>query len=190
MLTTFIFRKRSGDISSNYGIPGTCARNEVFTGDDYILEFNDINGVNKNFNKHMMTYLKLIWILIKAQFCRIFLRKLNVSFIKVNGSWYCDIKGWPERFFPNALMVGDASRLIQMNSDGKEYVTFEVVPSRKKRMGNLIELTRTSSSTTGGGYYKTGFANADLSNVWLCPVTLFVLGRYPEYIYFRRIEKK
>ena len=138
----------------------------------------------------MMTYLKLIWILIKAQFCRIFLRKLNVSFIKVDGCWYCDIKGWPERFFQNALMVGDASRLIQMNSDGKEYVTFEVVPSRKKRMGNLIELTRTSSSTTGGGYYKTDFANADLSNIWLCPVTLFVLGRYPEFIYFRRIEKK
>lgn len=139
----------------------------------------------------MMNYLKLIWIFIKAQFCRIFLRKLNVSFIKVDGNWYCDIKGWPERFFPNALMVGDASRLIQMNSGGKEYVTFKVIPSTKKRSGgDLIELTRISSSTTGGGYYKTDFRNASLSNVWLCPVTLFVLGRYPEYIYFRRIVKK
>ncbi len=137
-----------------------------------------------------MTYLKLFRIFIKAQFCRIFFRKLHVSFIKVDGSWYCDIKGWPERFFTNALMVGDASRLIQMNSGGKEYVTFEVIPSRKKRSGNnLIELTQTSSSTTGGGYYKTDFGNAYLSNIWLCPVTLFVLGRYPEYIYFRRIEK-
>ena len=126
----------------------------------------------------MMTYCKLFWIFIKAQFCRIFLRKLNVSFIKVDGDWYCDIKGWPERFFPNALMVGDASRLIQLNSNGKDYVTFEVIPSRKKMNGeNLIELTRTSSSIAGGGYYKTDFANADLSRIWLCPVTLFVLGR-------------
>ena len=137
-----------------------------------------------------MTYLQLFGIFIKAQFCRIFLRKLNVSFIKVDGSWYCDIKGWPERFFPNALMVGDASRLIQMNSGGKEYITFEVIPSKKKRRdNNLIELTQTSSSTTGGGYYKTDFCNAGLSNIWLCPITLFVLGRYPEYIYFRRVEK-
>jgi hypothetical protein len=51
-------------------------------------------------------------------------------------------------------------------------------------------LALTSSSIVGGGYYKTDFANADLSRIWLCPVTLFVLGRYPEYIYFRRIEKK
>ena len=147
--------------------------------------------MNNKTRQQMMTYCKLFWIFIKAQFCRIFLRKLNVSFIKVDGDWYCDIKGWPERFFPNALMVGDASRLIQLNSNGKDYVTFEVVPSRKKMSGeNFIELTRTSSSIAGGGYYKTDFANADLSRIWLCPVTLFVLGRYPEYIYFRRIEKK
>ena len=137
----------------------------------------------------MKTYLKLFWVFVKAQFCRVFLRKLNVSFVKVDGDWYCDIKGWPERFFPNALMVGDAGRLIEINSDGREYVTFEVIPSRKKRRADdMIELTQTSSSVTGGGYYKAVVAGMKLSRIWLCPVTLFVLGRYPAYIYFRRVS--
>ena len=75
----------------------------------------------------MKAYLKLFWIFIKAQFSRIFLRRLKVSFKKVYGDWYCDIKGWPEKFFPNSLMVADASRLIQHMSDGKDYVTFVIL---------------------------------------------------------------
>lgn len=87
----------------------------------------------------MKTYLKLFWVFVKAQFCRVFLRKLNVSFVKVDGDWYCDIKGWPERFFPNALMVGDAGRLIEINSDGREYVTFEdmALPGYLVRAGKI-----------------------------------------------------
>ena len=139
----------------------------------------------------MMAYLKLFWIFIKAQFCRIFLRRLNVSFKKVYGNWYCDIKGWPEKFFPNSLMVADASRLIQYMSDDKDYVTFDVVPSKKERQEEgFIKLLLYKSSLTGGGYYSTQIGDVKLNHVWLCPVTLFVLGRYPQYIYFKRVETK
>ena len=140
--------------------------------------------------KTMMDYLKLFWIFIKAQFCRIFLRRLNVSFKKVYGDWYCDIKGWPEKFFLNSLMVADASRLIQFMSDGKDYVTFDVVPSKKElQKDGLIKLSLYQSSLTGGGYYSTQVGDVKLTRVWLCPVTLFVLGRYPQYIYFKKVSK-
>ena len=139
----------------------------------------------------MMAYLKLFWIFIKAQFCRIFLRRLNVSFKKVHGDWYCDIKGWPKKYFPNSLMVGDASRLIQLKSNGKDYVTFDVLPSRKElEEDGLIRLSLYESSIAGGGYYSTQVDDVKLNRVWLCPVTLFVLGRYPQYIYFRRVDDK
>ena len=139
----------------------------------------------------MMAYFKLFWIFIKAQFYRIFLRRLNVSFKKVYGDWYCDIKGWPEKFFPNSLMVADASRLIQYMSDGKDYVTFDVVPSKKElEEDGLIRLSLYESSIAGGGYYSTQIDDVKLNRVWLCPVTLFVLGRYPQYIYFRRVDDK
>lgn len=135
-----------------------------------------------------MSYLKLFWIFIKAQFCRIFFRRLKVSFKKVYGDWYCDIKGWPEKFFPNSLMVGDASMLIQLMSGGEDYVSFDVLPSKKEiEEEGLIKLTLYKSSTTGGGYYSTQVGEMKLAHVWLCPVTLFVLGRYPQYIYFKRV---
>ena len=135
-----------------------------------------------------MSYLKLFWIFIKAQFCRIFFRRLKVSFKKVYGDWYCDIKGWPEKFFPNSLMVGDASMLIQLMSGGEDYVSFDVHPSKKEiEEEGLIKLTLYKSSITGGGYYSTQVGEMKLAHVWLCPVTLFVLGRYPQYIYFKRV---
>lgn len=135
-----------------------------------------------------MSYLKLFWIFIKAQFCRIFFRRLKVSFKKVYGDWYCDIKGWPEKFFPNSLMVGDASMLIQLMSGGEDYVSFDVLPSKKEiEEEGLIKLTLYKSSITGGGYYSTQVGEMKLAHVWLCPVTLFVLGRYPQYIYFKRV---
>lgn len=135
-----------------------------------------------------MSYLKLFWIFIKAQFCRIFFRRLKVSFKKVYGDWYCDIKGWPEKFFPNSLMVGDASMLIQLMSGGDDYVSFDVLPSKKEiEEEGFIKLTLYKSSITGGGYYSTQVGEMKLAHVWLCPVTLFVLGRYPQYIYFKRV---
>ena len=141
-------------------------------------------------SKNMIDYLRLFWIFLKAQFCRIFFRRLNVSFKKVHGNWYCDIKGWPEKFFPNSLMVDDASRLIQKMSDGKEYVTFDVIPSMKLvDEADLVSLSLTSSSITCGGFYETIVDGEEFPDVWLCPVTLFVLGRYPKYIYFRRVVK-
>ena len=141
-------------------------------------------------SKNMIDYLRLFWIFLKAQFCRIFFRRLNVSFKKVHGNWYCDIKGWPEKFFPNSLMVGDASKLIQKMSDGKEYVTFDVIPTKNEiDEPGLVKLLLESSSIAGGGYYETIVDGEEFSLVWLCPVTLFVLGRYPKYIYFRRVVK-
>ena len=141
-------------------------------------------------SKNMIDYLRLFWIFLKAQFCRIFFRRLNVSFKKVHGEWYCDIKGWPEKFFPNSLMVGDASKLIQKMSDGKEYVTFDVIPTKNEiDEPGLVKLSLESSSIAGGGYYETIVDGEEFSVVWLCPVTLFVLGRYPKYIYFRRVVK-
>jgi hypothetical protein len=88
-------------------------------------------------------------------------------------------------------MVADASRLIQYMSDGKDYVTFDVVPSKKElEEDGLIRLSLYESSIAGGGYYSTQVDDVKLNRVWLCPVTLFVLGRYPQYIYFRRVDDK
>lgn len=131
--------------------------------------------------------LKVLWILIKVRAYTLFRRSLNVSFKNVRGAWYCDIPGWPEVYFPNTVMVGDASLLIAEQAGEADYVTFRVEFSNKyKKHTGYVTLSQKHSCLTGGAYYYGG---EQFSDVWLCPVTLFVLGQYPNYIYFKRKEK-
>jgi hypothetical protein len=81
-------------------------------------------------------------------------------------------------------MVGQASQLIdgkyrELGADNNQ-ITFSVYIGKKQKQGwNL--LTKTYSSTIEGGFYN----GCGFNNVWLCPVTLFVLGKYPEQIQFK-----
>ena len=128
--------------------------------------------------------LKVLWILCKVRAYTLFRKSLKVSFKRVRGAWYCDIPGWPQIYFPNAVMVGDASLLIQEQAGEEDYVTFQVAFGNKyKAHPGCVTLSQKHSSLTGGAYYYGG---ERFSNVWLCPVTLFVLGQYPNFIYFRR----
>lgn len=134
--------------------------------------------------KNWKANLKVLWILFKVIVYTLFTKSLKVSFKKVNGMWYCDIPGWPQVYFPNSLMVGDASSLISSMAGDSDYVTFDVVFSNKyKEHSDYITLSQKHSSLKGGAYYYGG---ERFSNVWLCPVTLFVLGQYPNFIYFRQ----
>ena len=50
------------------------------------------------------------------------------------------------------------------------------------------QLQKNSSTLTGGAFYKdaSGYFEEEL---WLCPVTLFLLGKYPERILIYRINR-
>ena len=54
------------------------------------------------------------------------------------------IKGWPEKFFPNSLMVADASRLIQLMSDGKELDAYHA-DSRMALPGDTVRSWKISA---------------------------------------------
>lgn len=41
-------------------------------------------------------------------------------------------------------------------------------------------------SLTGGSFYNVTGLEGFEREIWLCPVTLFVLGRYPKYIYIKK----
>ena len=117
-------------------------------------------------------------------------KKKIVSFKKVDGKWYCDIKRWPKALFAQTLMVGNASKLIEELSNGDDYVRFETIASNvwiPNINQEYIELMMAYSSLTGGAHY---WIQPDITSetLWLCPVTLFVYKKYPSYIYFKRIS--
>ena len=103
-----------------------------------------------------------------------------------DGRWYVDFPGWPFDHH-NLMMVAGADKLCDFLSDDGYFTHVDVVPSNKRldKPGYAC-LEQGVHSLTGGSHYQvTGLPGFE-REIWLCPVTLFVLGRYPKYIYIKK----
>lgn len=131
-----------------------------------------------------MNYLKFIELFCKANLERLTKKSINVSFKRINNTWYCDIPGWPEEYFANTMMVTDAHTLLCRLSPDANYITLKVKchSTASENATNVMEkiATNGNNEVTGGAIYKMG----DLDHIWLCPVTQFVLGGFPKFIEF------
>lgn len=113
----------------------------------------------------------------------------NVSFTKEeDGCWYVDFPGWPLSHH-NLMMVAGADTMLDVLNDGSNHVKLFV--SMKPIDG--IKLNRLDSSLTGGAHYEVDKDSKDKikefteKTIWLCPVTLTVLGQYPETMYYKKV---
>ena len=102
-----------------------------------------------------------------------------------DGVWYVDFPDWPFAHH-NLAMVGGADKLCSYLADGKQTIRVKVIASQHSLpFSGYGLLTKTYSNLLyGADYDATGFEDFHRS-VWICPVTLFVLGRYPKYIYVK-----
>ena len=76
---------------------------------------------------------------------------------EADGCWYVDFPDWPFDHH-NLMMVAGADDLCEF----------------------------LSHSLTGGAHYEVNGIAGFTKKIWLCPVTLFVLGNYPAYIYLKK----
>lgn len=113
-----------------------------------------------------------------------------------DGRWYVVFPGWPLNCGHLEMVAGADDMLNLLDRDAQHHrVTVSVCPSRKQRSReDRIELTCRKSSLGGGAFYTVqgldgwGTPGAKREKqLWLCPVTLCVLGRYPKYIYVRQL---
>lgn len=131
----------------------------------------------------------------------------EITFVKDDDTWYVDFPEWPWRR-ENLAMVCGADKMLDILSNYGTRVKLLVKPKQEaydsenwKKMyaEGWKELKQQRSSLTGGAFYTTkGLPNFTRTNpitkkleertVWLCPVTLFVLGHYPKYIYGKVID--
>jgi hypothetical protein len=106
-----------------------------------------------------------------------------------DGCWYIDYPEWPFDHH-NLMMVAGADRLCDELSDDDKTTYVDVVPSNTVRlMPDYACLVRQKYSISGGATYSVEGLPRAHWDVWLCPVTLFVLGKYPKYIYFKKSKK-
>lgn len=100
--------------------------------------------------------------------------------------WYVDFPGWPFDHH-NLMMVAGADKLCEFLSDDDKFAHVSVIPSNKKlAKPGYACLVRGKHSLTGGSTYTVTDLPGFEREIWLCPVTLFVLGRYPKYIYIKK----
>ena len=133
-------------------------------------------------------YVKAVGVLAKAALRRVGSNGIhNVTFTKVDCKWYCEVPGFPKELFEHTMMVGGAAKLLEYYSRGDERieVTFKIADDEEACHYCGMQLVQSESSLTGGAFYK-GWSNEEL---WLCPVTLFLLGRYPKNILIYRVHK-
>ncbi|MCM1293362.1 MAG: hypothetical protein NC111_05915 [Bacteroides sp.] len=88
------------------------------------------------------------------------------------------------------MVAGSDDLLSYLDTEKKHSVTIHVIPSETQlTVDDHIELRQLDKSLTGGSHYDaTSFPGFRMSRIWICPVTLCVLGRYPKYIYVKPID--
>ena len=147
-----------------------------------------------------MKFLKWFFLLLKAAILR--KATYTVSFTcKDNNRWYVDFPGWPLKQ-DHLEMVAGADDLLDLLNDGSNHVHLKVSTNSSKPFPDmapstrLIRLQKVKSALTRGAFYTVetqlkGWENPSASRrkqLWLCPVTLTVLGHYPKNIYFVELK--
>lgn len=120
----------------------------------------------------------------------------EVTFTKEkDGNWYIDYPDWPFDHH-NLMMVQGADELCELLSYDGTHTKIKVYPGLNNpktidEAWKRFRCTRLEWSLTGGATYDPHFAGAkqmSTGRFWLCPVTLFVLGEYPDTMLVEPLE--
>ncbi len=104
-----------------------------------------------------------------------------------DGLWYIDYPNWAFEHH-NLLMVNGSDELCAFLSDDDKFTKVSVIPSKeRKEHKGYFELEQLESGLTTGSTYKVNNLEGFTRNIWICPVTLFVLGQYPKFIYVKKL---
>ena len=147
---------------------------------------------------------KIYTVLILAKNILIRKKKYKLHFIAENDTpikrWYYDFKHWGFDH-ANLEMVAGADTLCEYYARGKNELTINITASEKPidHTTNLCDefiaepLPKEWTSWKDKLIWGRNYTHIDANDgyevkMWICPVTLFVLGRYPKYLYIRHGE--
>lgn len=122
-------------------------------------------------------------------------RHYTLSFDKDEcGQWFYRFKHWGFDH-ANLLMVSGADKLCESLSNGSNSVTVGIIASKHPIIApagyyeyvgeDMSKMKTFTDKYFYGRNYSSRQPIGNLDKFWICPVTLFVLGRYPNYIYIK-----
>lgn len=102
-----------------------------------------------------------------------------------SGRWFVVLPQW-EGDKADLEMVKGADMMLDILAQGEGEISLSIsetfVPGY-----DLLKRAEVCDSTTGGAYYKVGNLN-NISydfRIWLCDVTKFIFGDFPEELYIK-----
>ena len=104
--------------------------------------------------------------------------------------WYIDLPEWPGDLAELEMVAGADLLLDLLSGYSKLCVELEVSTEELPDCGCLNLLSVGKDLVHDGAYYALANLRSGIVtnfNIWLCPVTLFVLGEYPHQIFFRNV---
>jgi hypothetical protein len=104
------------------------------------------------------------------------------TFVKDHGKWYIDLPEY-DGSRDDLRMVSGADTWLDMLSNNGTSVDLRI--SLDQPLANCLD-RMLQIPVIGGAFYKAKKYNGKKANhmMWLCPVTLFVFGKYPNVIYY------
>ena len=105
----------------------------------------------------------------------------RLDFVKLSERWYIDIPWIGD--INDLQMVDGADELLEEISNGNKCVTLDIALPGNKSLNRVPKyvLEKIDEDNMGGTYIVIGESN--VKQIWLCNVTLEVLGEFPFEIY-------
>ena len=121
---------------------------------------------------------------------------LDAQHLNAPKRWYYNFKHWGFAK-DNLEMVAGADHLCDYYAKQMFDLTIDIVATKKplknengydKYVAEELPKNTTLKDKLiyGRTYYKIENEGKKITTMWICPVTLFVLGRYPKYIYIKK----
>ena len=139
-----------------------------------------------------MKYAKLAWVYAKGV-CGLRRKVYDLQFVFVpeDKLWYIDMP-WPGDCYNLAMVAGSNHLLKYLDKEEKNRVRVLVRPSKKQLSGkdveDCFECVKQYSGLFAGATYKINGLESFTREIWICPVTLCVLGHYPQFIYIKQMS--
>lgn len=98
--------------------------------------------------------------------------------------WYIDLPEWTGNVCELEMVAG-ADKMLDYMADGKTKLSL-ILSVEDFENSNKLEFIELANNIENGAYYKLDTYNGINLNseMWLCDVTKFVFGKFPETIYF------
>lgn len=115
-------------------------------------------------------------------------RRLQFYRYSSNMRWYVQLRWWPFKKDYLEMVSGSADFLDSLIEgcspcDYRKITLHFKYSNKPLNVDDSFECIRVNKKLFKGAFYKVNGLNGFKSKLYLCPVTLFVLGHYPKYIY-------